>query len=109
VKIAMNILYSENTIVNHIMHKIPIDDNFVNKKHLILKKNKVDISLKDLNNEFSILLNKDNIELLYHNVTTTISTSIKNLSIEMLCKKENGISKPWCDKECKIKINSGGF
>jgi hypothetical protein len=73
---------------------------------LIFDKNKVDIFLKDLNNELNLLSNKDNIEDLYHNFMTTLSTSINKFSIEVLCKKENRMTNPWYDKECKIARKS---
>jgi hypothetical protein len=44
--------------------------------HLIFDKEKANMFSEDLNNELNILLNKENIEHLYHNITTTISTSI---------------------------------
>jgi hypothetical protein len=57
------------------MHKIPIEENYDNQKHLIFNKSKIDIFLKDLNNELNILSNKNNIEDPYHNFMT-ISSSI---------------------------------
>jgi hypothetical protein len=92
--------------LNFVMHKIPIEENYDNQKHLIFDKNKVDLFLKDLNNELNLLSNKDNIEDLYHNFTTTLSTSINKFSIKVLCKKENRMTNPWYDKECKIARKS---
>jgi hypothetical protein len=92
-------------------YKIPIEENFDNQKHLIFNKNKVDIFLKDLNNELNLLSIKDNIEYLYHNFMITLSTSINKFSINVSGKKENIITNPWYDKECKIarKIPFGFF
>jgi hypothetical protein len=36
----------------------------------------------------------------------TLSTSINKLSIEVPCKKENRMTKPWYDKECNIARKS---
>jgi hypothetical protein len=64
-------------------------------KLILFDKNKVDLFLKDLNTKLNLLSYKNNIEDIYHNFTTTLSTSIKKFSIEVLCKKKNRISNPW--------------
>jgi hypothetical protein len=92
--------------LNFSMHKIPIEENFDNQRHLLFDKSKVDIFLKDLNSELNLLSYKDNIEDLYHNFTTTLSTSINKFSIEVLCKKKNRTTNPWYDNECKIARKS---
>jgi hypothetical protein len=88
------------------MHKNPLEDNSCNQRHLLFEKNKADLFLKDLNNELNILSYKNNIEDIYHNFTTILSTSIKKFSIEVLCKKKNKISNPWYDNECKLARKS---
>ena len=57
---------------------------------------------KDLNSKLKLLTYKDNIEELYHNFTTTLSTSINNFSFKVSCKKNNRMINLWYDKECKI-------
>jgi hypothetical protein len=58
------------------MHRSTIEENSDNQRNLCFDKSKVDIFLKDLNSKLTILTYKDNIEELYHNFTTTLSTSI---------------------------------
>jgi hypothetical protein len=89
--------------LNFIMHKNPLEDNSDNQRHFVFDKNKVDLFLKDLNTKLNLLSYKNNIEDIYHNFTTTLSTSIK---IEVLCKKKNRISNPWYDNECKLARKS---
>ena len=43
----------------------------------------------------------DNVEDLYHNFTTTLSYSIKKISIEFSSNKRNNKTNPWYDKVCK--------
>ena len=43
----------------------------------------------------------NNIEVLYHNFTTTLSYSINKFSIEVLSNKRNRKTNPWYDKDCK--------
>jgi hypothetical protein len=88
------------------MHIIPIEENYNNQRHLLSDKNKVDMFLKDLNSELNILSYKGNIEDLYHNFTTAISTSISKFSIKMLCKQKNKTNNPWYYNECKIARKS---
>jgi hypothetical protein len=86
--------------------KAPLKKTLVTKGTLLFDKNKVDIFLKHLNSELNILSYKNNIEDLYHNFTTTLSTSINKFSIEVLCKKKNRTTNPWYDNECKIARKS---
>ena len=65
-------------------------------------KSKVDLFLKDLNSELHLLTYKNNIGYLYHNFTSTLSTSINKFSFEVSCKNNNRTTNPWYDKECKI-------
>jgi hypothetical protein len=84
------------------MHKSTIEENSDNQRNLHFDKSKVDIFLKDLNSKLKLLTYKDNIEELYHNFTTTLSTSINKFSFEVSYKKNNRTTNPWYDKECKI-------
>jgi hypothetical protein len=88
------------------MHRSTIEENFDNQRNFLFDKSKVDIFLKDLNSELNLLTYKDNIEQLYHNFTTTLSTSINKFSIEVSYKKNNRMTNPWYDKECKISRKS---
>jgi hypothetical protein len=92
--------------LNFVMHKISIEENYDNQRHLLFDKNKVDLFLKHLNSELNLLSYKNNIEDLYHNFMTTLSTSINKFSIEVLCKKKNRTTNPWYDNECKIARKS---
>jgi hypothetical protein len=84
------------------MHRSTIGDNYDNQRNLRFDKSKVDIFLKDLNSKLKLLTYKDNIEELYHNLTTTLFTSINKFSFEVSRKKNNRTTNPWYDKECKI-------
>ena len=84
------------------MHRSTIEENFDNQRNLCFDKSKVDIFLKDLNSKLNLLTYKENIEELYHNFTTTLSTSISKFSFEVSYKKNNRMTNPWYDKECKI-------
>jgi hypothetical protein len=88
------------------MHRRTIEDNYNNQRNLSFDKSKVDIFLKDLNSKLKLLTYKDNIEELYHNFTTTLSTSIHKFSFEVSHKKNNRTTNPWYDKECKIARKS---
>jgi hypothetical protein len=88
------------------MHMSTIEENSNNQRQLLFDKSKVDIFLNDLNSELHLLTYKDNIEDLYHNFTTTLSTSINKFSFEVSCKKKNRTTNPWYDKECKIARKS---
>jgi hypothetical protein len=66
--------------LNFYMHMSAIEENFDNQRNLCFDKSKVDIFLKDLNSKLNLLTYKDNIEKLYHNFTTTLSTSINKFS-----------------------------
>ena len=71
------------------MHRSTIEWNYDNQRNLCFDKSKVDIFLKDLNSKLKLLTYKDNIEELYHNFTTTLSTSINKFSFEVSYKKNN--------------------
>ena len=43
----------------------------------------------------------ENIENLYHNFSTTLSSSINKFSIEVSTKTSNSRTNPWYDQECK--------
>ena len=43
----------------------------------------------------------ENIENLYHNFATTLSSSINKFSIEVSTKTSNSRTNPWYDQECK--------
>jgi hypothetical protein len=80
--------------LNLSMHRSTIEDNFDNKRNLCFDKSKVDLFLKDLNSKLNLLTYKDNIEELYHNFTTIVSTSINKLSFEVCYKKNNRMTNP---------------
>ena len=84
--------------LNVSMQKRDIEENSNNQRQFLFYKSKVDIFLKDLNSELHLLTYKDNIEDLYHNFTTTISTYINKSSFEVSCKRKNRKTNPWCDK-----------
>jgi hypothetical protein len=88
--------------LNFSMHRSAIEENFDNQRNFLFDKSKVGISLKDLNSKLNLLTYKDNIEELYHNFTTTLSTYINKFSFEVSYKKNNRTPNPWYDKECKI-------
>jgi hypothetical protein len=93
--------------LNFSMHRSAIEDNYNNKRYFLFEKSKVDLFLKDLNIKLCLLTYKDNIELeLYHNFTTTLSTYINKFSFKVSCKKNNRMTNPWYDKECKISRKS---
>jgi hypothetical protein len=84
------------------MHRSAIEENSDNQMNLGFEKRKIDFFLEDLNSKLNLLTYKDNIEELYHNFTTTLSTSINKFSFEVSYKKNNRTTNPWYDKECKI-------
>ena len=43
----------------------------------------------------------ENIENIYHNFSTTLSSSINKFSIEVLTKTSDSRTNPWYDQECK--------
>jgi hypothetical protein len=88
--------------LNSAMHKSAIEDNYDNQRPLLFEKSKFDLFLKDLNSKLHLLTYKDNIEKLYHNFTTTLSTSINKFSFMVSCKNNNRTTNHWYDKECKI-------
>jgi hypothetical protein len=54
------------------------------------------------NIKFFLSRKKNNIKDIYHNFMKTLSNSINEFSIEVLCKKKNIIVNPWYDNESKI-------
>jgi hypothetical protein len=92
--------------LNFSMHMSAIEENSDNQRNLLFGISKVDIFLKDLNSKLNLLTYKDNIEEIYHNFTTTLSTSINKFSFEVSYKKNNRMTNPWYDKECKIARKS---
>ena len=66
--------------INIVMHNNPKDENYHFQKHPILDKNKADIFLHDLKNKVVHLSSMENIENLYHNFSTTLSSSINKFS-----------------------------
>jgi hypothetical protein len=88
------------------MHRSVIKENYDNQKNLHFDKSKVDIFLKDLNRKLNLLTYKENIEELYHNFTTTLSTSINKFSFEVSYKKNNRTINICYDNECKIARKS---
>jgi hypothetical protein len=88
------------------MHKIFINEHFDNQRHLPFDSKRTDLFLKDLSNALKFISYQNNIEVDYHSLTSTLSTSINNLSIQVLCKNKNNISNPWYDNECKIARKS---
>jgi hypothetical protein len=84
--------------LNFSTHKRAIEENSDNQRNLRFEKSKFDLFLKDLNSKLNLLTYKDNIEELYHNFTTTLSTSINKFSFEVSYKMNNRMSNPWYDK-----------
>ena len=83
------------------MHSDPKEENYNYQKHMIFDKNNVDIFLHNLKNQLVPLSSMENIENLYHNFSTTLSSSINKFSIEVLTKTSNSRTNPWYDQECK--------
>ena len=69
---------------------------------MIFDKHKAGIFLHDLKNELVPLSSMENIENLYHNFATTLSSSINKFSIEVSSKMSNSRTNPWYDQECKV-------
>lgn len=63
--------------INFIMQKNPLKITLVTKGIFFLTKKIYDLFLKDLNTELNRLSYKNNIDDIYCNFTTTLSTSIK--------------------------------
>ena len=57
--------------------------------------------LKEEKNELFPLSSMKNIENLYHNFATTLSSSINKFSIEVSTKTSNSRTNPWYDQKCK--------
>jgi len=94
--------------LNLVIDRDPIEENSHSYKHLIFDRNKGDIFLNDLKNDVFPLSRIDNIDDIYHNFTTVLSSSINKFSIEVLGKMENRRTNPWYDEECnsaRSKIN----
>ena len=79
------------------VHRSTIEYNYDHQRNLCFEKSKVDIFLKDLNSKLN-LLNRDKIEELYHNFTTTLFIPINKFSLEVSHKKNNRKTNPWYDK-----------
>jgi hypothetical protein len=52
--------------------------------------------------KFIFILKKNNIKDLYHNFMKTLSNSINEFIIDVLCKKKNIMVNSWYDNEYKI-------
>ena len=80
------------------MHSDPKEENYHCPKHLIFDKNKVDIFLHDLKNDLFLLSSMNNIENLYHNFATTLSSPINKFFIEVSTKPSDSRTDPWYDQ-----------
>jgi len=78
-----------------------IPKNYESQIHLLFDKNKADLFLKELNMDLYLLTYKDNIENLYHNFTTTLSTTLTKFYTKVSYKKNNIIVNPWYDNDYK--------
>ena len=87
--------------LNNFMHNDPKEENYHCQKLLIFDKNKADIFLYNLKNELVPLSSMENIENLYHNFSTTLSSSINKFSIEVSTKMSNSRTDPWYNQESK--------
>ena len=87
--------------LNIAMHNNPKEENYHFQKHLIFDKNKANIFLHDLKNDLVPLSIMENIENLYHNFATNLSSSINKFSIEVSTKTSDSRTNPWYDQECK--------
>ena len=81
--------------LNIVMHNDPKEENYHFQNHRIFDKNKVDISRHDLKNESVPLSSMENVENLYHNFSTTLSSSINKFSNEVSAKMSNSRTNPW--------------
>jgi len=88
--------------LNYSMHRSTIEENYDNQRNLRFDKSKLEIFLKDLNSKLNLLTYKDKIEELYHNFTTTLSTSINKFSFEVSHKKNNRTINPCMIKNVKL-------
>ena len=82
------------------MHNFPKEENYHFQKHMIFDKNEADNFLHVLKNELFPLSSMENIENIYHNFATILSSSINKFSIEASTKMSNNKTNPW-DLECK--------
>ena len=80
------------------LHSDPKEKNYHCQKHLIFDKNKANIFLHVLKNELFPLSSMENIENLYHNFATTLSSSINKFSIEVSTKTSNSRTNPGYDQ-----------
>jgi len=87
--------------LNFVMHRDPRENNPYSQKNLIFETNKKDLFLNELKTNLFPIFSIDNIEDLYHNFTTTLSYSIKKISIEVSNNKRNNKTNPWYEKDCK--------
>jgi len=83
------------------LHNDHIEENSQRQKHLVFDRNKTDGFLNDLMQNLFPLSQRANIEDLYHNFTTSLSSSIKKFSLEFSTKNEDKRTNPWYDNECK--------
>ena len=68
--------------LNLVINRDPTKEKSHRHKHLIFDSNKGDIFLNDLQNYLFPLSRRDNIEDIYHNFTTVLSSSINKFSIK---------------------------
>ena len=68
---------------------------------MIFDKNKYGIFLHNLKNGLIPISSMENIENIYHNFATTLSSSINKFSIEVSTKTRNNRRNPWYDQDCK--------
>lgn len=87
--------------LNISMHNGDMQENCQSQRHLVFYKSKMDLFLMDLIRGSHLLNYTDNIKNIYHNFTTTLSTSISKFSTEVSCKKSNRTINPWYDNDCK--------
>ena len=75
----------------------PKEENYHFQKHMIFDKHKANIFLHNLKNGLVPLFNMENIENIYHNFSTTLSSSINKFSIEVSTKTSDSRTNPWYD------------
>ena len=109
--VKLNILNDHKHDYNHrplsLTLKLGIHINQVQKngeiqKHIHFNKSKNDLFLQDLKRNLGYLKYNDNIDLIYHDFTTTLSTTINKFSIEVSYKKNNKTLNLWYDNNYKI-------
>ena len=72
------------------------------QRHTHFDQSYTDLFLKDIKRELSPLTYNNNIDQIYYNSNTTLSTTIKKFSTGVSYNKINITSNPWYDKECQI-------